>query len=209
MEFRSVVEKRASVRQFTGDPVSADDLREMVRLAGLSPSVNNSQPWQFIAITNKDVLRRMADAVHAKIGQMLPDKKDEAAARAKNQVDFFSTFFADAPAVVAVAMCPYEAIVDRVIAGTQLTHEEMNAVRGHPDIQSIGAAVQTLILAAVDMGYGTCWLSGPLIARQEIEQCLGIQGNWQLAAMVALGRPAGSVSQRPKKAVDEILRIVD
>jgi len=207
MEFKTVVEKRASVRQFTSDPVNPDDLREMVRLAGLSPSVNNSQPWKFIAVTNRDVLKCMADAVHTKVAQVLPEGDSEEAKRAKQQVDFFSTFFAGAPAAIAVAMGPYRAVADQAIEGSELTHEDVNTMRCHPDIQSIGAAVQTLNLAAVDMGYGSCWLSGPLIAREEIEGCLGISGEWRLAAMIAVGKPAGTVTQRAKKPLDEIFEL--
>ncbi len=31
-----------------------EDIREMVRLASLAPSVNNYQPWSFVLITNKE-----------------------------------------------------------------------------------------------------------------------------------------------------------
>jgi len=209
MEFKAAVEKRASVRQFSSESIKLEDLREMVRLAGLAPSVNNSQPWKFIAITNRDLLQRMADIVHQKVVKLLPDKDEDPIKHAKQQVDFFSTFFAHAPAVFAVAMCPYTAIVDELITGTGLTHDEINAMRGYPDIQSLGAAIQTLILAATDMGYGTCWLSGPLIARQELEEFLKIQPPWHLAAMIAVGKPATDVMQRPKKSVEEIFEILD
>lgn len=207
MELKDTIEKRASVRQFTDEKVDVEHLREMVRLAGLAPSINNSQPWRFIAITNRVLLNSLREIVHEKINAMLPDTDDEAAKKAKLQVEWFSTFFADAPAVIAVAKCPYDAIVDCALPKNNLTHEDINALRGHPDIESIGASIQNLNLAAVDLGYGTCWLSGPLVAREELESELNIQSPWQLAAFVAIGKPAANVSQRPKKPVEEIFEL--
>lgn len=204
MELTEVIERRASVRQFTSDAVSQDDLREMVRLAHLAPSINNSQPWRFIAITNKDLLRSMADAVHKKISETLPDSDDEKQKLAKQQVCWFSTFFADAPAVIAVLTCPYQATVDSVLPKS-VSHEDVNAMRGRPDIESMGAAIENLLLAAVDKGYGGCWLSGPLMAREELERLLEVQEPWKLEAMVAVGRPASEHTQRVKKPVEEVL----
>ncbi|MEN6357992.1 MAG: nitroreductase family protein [Armatimonadota bacterium] len=207
MELKNVIAKRASVRQFAGDAVPENDLKEMVRLAGLAPSVNNSQPWKFIAITNRSLLKEMADAVHMAVEQCLPICGDEKEKHAREQVEWFSTFFGDAPAVIAVIQCPYEAIVDDALKHSGMSHNDVNALRGHPDIESIGAAIENLILAAVDMGYGACWLSGPLIARQALEECVGIGENWRLAAMVALGKAAHDVSRLDKKSVDEIFEL--
>jgi len=207
MEVREAIEKRASVRQFSKDGVNEADLREMVRLAHLAPSVNNSQPWKFIAITNKDLLNRMADAVHRKVALTLPDNNEEAHKRAKTQVDWFSTFFADAPAVIAVATCPYHAIVDDALDGSGMNHEDINAMRGHPDIESVGAGIENLLLAAVDLGYGGCWLSGALIARDELEQMLSIEAPWKLEAMVAIGKPSANVRQRDKKPLEEVFEM--
>ncbi len=203
MELKTAIETRASVRHYTDDPVPEADLREMVRLAGLAPSANNSQPWHFIAITNRALLASMAESVHQKVQTILPET-DEPSRQVKAQVDWFSTFFGGAPAVVAVAIGPYEAIVDRALAGTGLTHDEMNAMRGYPDVQSLGAGIQNLVLAAVDLGYGACWLSGPLIARDELEAFIQIDRPWKLAAMVAIGKPASEVNPRAKKPVEEI-----
>lgn len=207
MELREVIQNRASVRQFTGDDVPDAHIEEMVRLAGLAPSVNNSQPWKFIAIKNRELLKCMADAVRAKIDQSLPVCEDENERKAKAQVEWFSTFFADAPVVIAVATHPYDAIVDNALEHTPLTHEDINAMRGYPDVQSVGASIENLILAACDLGYGACWLSGPLMAREDLEKCLSIRQPYKLAAMVAIGKPNATPRQREKKPVEEILEI--
>lgn len=207
MELKEAIEKRASVRQFANDSMNMEDLKEMVRLAHLAPSVNNSQPWRFIAITNRELMKQMADAVRAKVHEVLPDSDEEKARKAKSQVEWFSTFFESVPAVIAVAKCPYEAIVDYALDKEHMTHEDMNAMRGCPDIESIGACIENLMLAAVDMGYGTCWLSGPLVARDELESILELKRPWTLEAMVAVGKPLMTIHQREKKPLEEVFEV--
>lgn len=207
MQLKEAIEKRASVRQFTDGDVREEDLREMVRLAHLAPSINNSQPWRFIAVKNHDLLSEMAAAVHRKVSEILPDSDEEPAKKAKQQVDWFSTFFGNAPATIAILTRPYEAVVDCVLPKVELSHEDMNAMRGHPDIESVGAAVENLLLAAEDLGYGTCWLSGPLIAREEIERILDVDEPWKLAALVAVGKAASEHKQKEKKPLEEVFEI--
>ena len=205
MELREVIEKRASVRKFKSDPVKAEDLKEMVRLAGLAPSVNNSQPWRFIAITSKELLSEMKGIVSKKIDEILPD--DEEHSNVKSQVSWYSTFFSEAPAVIAVVTEPYEAVVDRALPKTEMSHKDINIQRGHPDIQSVGAAIQNMLLAAVDLGYGACWLSGPLVAREGLEACLKIEKPWKISAMIAVGKEDGEKEQKEKKPLDNIFEL--
>jgi nitroreductase len=207
MEFKAVVEARASVRQFLPDPVQVADLKEMVRLAGLAPSANNSQPWKYIAVTNRDLLDRMVGAVRHKLEVMLPQSDDPTAKRARSQVLWFSTFFSDAPAVFAVLRRPYDAIIDKILPGSGISHEQLNAMRGHPDIQSIGASIEHLLLAAVALGYGGCWLSAPLVARPELEQLLDVRQPWSLAALAAIGKPAGVIERQARKPLEEIFEL--
>jgi nitroreductase len=73
--------------------------------------------------------------------------------------------------------------------GVTLSHEEINQMRNYPDMQSADACIQNLLLSATDMGYGACWLSAPLIARNELETLLDIQEPYCLIAFVAIGKP--------------------
>jgi nitroreductase len=210
MPFRNLVERRVSVRQFAPDPVAPEHIREMVGLAGLAPSPNNSQPWRFIAVTRPALLKSMGEAVHAKVRALLPEPTSDAAKHARQRVEWFSTFFADAPLVVAVVLTPYESVVEAALEQSRLTGAQVNAMRGQPDVQAIGAAVEHLLLAATELGYGGCWLSGPLVARETLERQLEITGPGRLAAMVAIGKPASALpAQRERKALDEILTILD
>lgn len=205
MEFQELVQARASVRHFTEEPVALDDLRQIVRVAGLAPSVKNSQPWRFIAITNKGLITRMGDCIHRRVNEMLPDGAPSVEPQTKAAVDWFSTFFVDAPTVVAVAGRPYDAVIDCILPNEKWTHEDINALRGLPDIQSIGASIENLLLAATDLGYGACWMSGPLIARDDLEDLLEIEAPWHLCAMVAMGRASAPVAQKEKRPLEEIL----
>ena len=51
MEFSQVVANRHSVRDFTDQPVSREDLVDIVRTAQKAPSWVNSQPWRVYAAT--------------------------------------------------------------------------------------------------------------------------------------------------------------
>jgi nitroreductase len=210
MEFRDVLEKRVSVRQFLKDPVPPADVREMVRLASLAPSPNNQQPWRFIAVTRSSVLRDMAGAVHARVRAMLPDPGSDDARRAAQRVEWFSTFFADAPLVIAVTRQPYTTVIESALADSPTSGADINAMRGYPDIQSVGAAVEHLLLAATELGYGTCWLSGPLVAREALESLLGVETPRQLAGLVAVGKPATpAAAGHDRQPLDELLRFID
>ena len=205
MELKKVIENRASVRAFTNEEIPLTDLKEMIRLARLDPSANNYQPWKFIVVRNKEVLNKLAIKVSGKIAE-LPENLSKASKNVKSQVEWFATFFQDAPALVALAMENYETVLEK---GVNLSHEEINRMRNYPDIQSAGACIQNLLLAAVDMGYGACWLSAPMIAKQDIESILKIKEPFHLIAFVAVGKPDRPIVPKEKKPVDDIIEWID
>ncbi len=204
MEFKEVLERRTSIRSFTPDPVPVEDIREMVRLASLAPSVNNYQPWRFVLVTSKKVMNSLADVISDKI-KSFPVKNSQISANVTNQVEWFSTFFRDAPALLAIVLEKYESVWER---GVELGHGEINEMRNYPDIQSAGACIENLLLAAVDMGYGACWLSGPMVAREEIEKTLEIKKPSSILSFVALGKPAKDFKPKGKENLGETLRII-
>jgi nitroreductase len=58
---------RRSVRQFTGETVSEEDVDTMLRAAMQAPSASNGQPWHFVVIQDRTLLNRIA-AVHPYAG---------------------------------------------------------------------------------------------------------------------------------------------
>jgi len=57
---RALVRTR-QYRTFTSEPVAAEDLAILARVARWSGSSTNSQPWRFIVITDVDLIRRVAE----------------------------------------------------------------------------------------------------------------------------------------------------
>ncbi len=205
MDLRLAIEKRTSIRNFTDEKVPVDDLKELVRMAGLAPSVNNYQPWKFIVVTNKDVLSEMAVKVADKI-KNLPANESIASKNVKSQVEWFATFFENAPAVIAMVMEDYESVLEK---GVKLSHDEINKLRNFPDMQSAGAAIQNILLCAVDMGYGACWLSAPMMAKESLEKMLNVKSPYHLIAFVAVGKSVRELQPKSKKPIDEIFKLID
>ncbi len=62
MEIREAIEKRASVRAFTEEPVPDDLVMEILRLGTLAPSAGNLQARDFIVVKEADTKARLAKA---------------------------------------------------------------------------------------------------------------------------------------------------
>ena len=54
------IRSRRNVRQYADRPISGTDLDEILEGARRSPSSKNSQPWDFVVVTDRDRLSRLA-----------------------------------------------------------------------------------------------------------------------------------------------------
>jgi len=67
-------------------------------------------------------------------------------------------------------MKPYISGTDAALRGAGVSGEELKRMRPDPGLQSISAAIQNILLAAHSLGYGACWMTGPVIAYRKIEK---------------------------------------
>jgi nitroreductase len=72
------------------------------------------------------------------------------------------------------------------------------------DIMSIGACIQNMLLAAASLGIGTVWLGEILARKDEVRGILGINEEYELMAVVALGYP-DEKSESDRKSLDEFI----
>ena len=59
----TVVHERKSVRSYTGEPVSKEDIDKLLRAAMAAPAAIHMMPWKFIVVTDKAKLKALADGL--------------------------------------------------------------------------------------------------------------------------------------------------
>ncbi|HZK34123.1 MAG TPA: nitroreductase family protein [Bacillota bacterium] len=60
MDVIDAILTRRSIRKFTGQPVTDEQLNTILRAGFHAPSAHNRQPWEFVVIKNKDTFKRIA-----------------------------------------------------------------------------------------------------------------------------------------------------
>ena len=61
MEFGDVLLKRRSVRKFTDEEVTKDQLNKILQAGLLAPTSRNRKPCNFLVVSNKETLKELAD----------------------------------------------------------------------------------------------------------------------------------------------------
>lgn len=198
MEFSELVYARRTVRRFTPEPVRQVTLEKILRAGLAAPSPNNSIPWSISVITNGEVIQKMREVVHQRLDSMFASVSDDHRPTLE-KIKVFSTVFANAPVVLAIFGKDYRAPIHELMAEANLTREQINALRQHPELQATGALVQNMLLAATEEGLGTCWISGALVAGRELEKILKAD-DLHLETLVALGHY--DAQPHPKEPLD-------
>jgi 5,6-dimethylbenzimidazole synthase len=57
-----LVKTRMSVRKFRSDPIPEDTINKILEVARWAMSGANSQPWEFIVVTDPDTKKQLRDA---------------------------------------------------------------------------------------------------------------------------------------------------
>ena len=67
------IHSRKSVRQFTSEPISDENIETMLRAAMAAPTAVNYQPWRFVVVTERAELDAMAEILpYAKMLKQAP-----------------------------------------------------------------------------------------------------------------------------------------
>jgi nitroreductase len=213
MELRDVIYKRQSIRKFTDQDVSQQDLERILDAARVAPSGKNRQNWHFVVIRDHDLMQKIADAILDKnelIAKKMDEKDPEKALRFRKFTKNFSVFFLGAPVLIVVYASAYYPSGYKEYLLADYPQEEIDKLfYSNPGMQNIGAAVENLVLTAVDLGYGTCWMTGQNYAAEEIEAVIKKEAGFEkegfsLACMLPLGVPQQGAKSPDKKKLSEI-----
>lgn len=60
MDVTEAIRTKRAVRQFSAQPIPEEDLLAILNAGRRAQSAKNMQPWQFIAITNKETLSKLS-----------------------------------------------------------------------------------------------------------------------------------------------------
>ena len=211
-ELGGLIKGRRSIRRWKKREIPEDLLVRAVEMATWAPNGGNFQEWRFIAVTKRELIVRMADAVQSVADRIAswpeasPWKEDMERYRRN------ASFFRNAPVCIGVFMCRYESVADRILSSREASDPEARRIRDFrrsapTGIQSGAAAITTLLLVFHAMGLGAVWLGAPLMAKDEIEEFLSTPEGMDLVSLVAVGYPEER-PQRDRKPVSEVLQFI-
>jgi coenzyme F420-0:L-glutamate ligase/coenzyme F420-1:gamma-L-glutamate ligase len=169
---------RRSVRRFRPEPPPRAVVEALIESAGWAPSPHGRQPWRFAVVTRQETKLALADAMGVTwIAQLSLDGQDRATITAR--LEGSRRRLLTTP--VLLIPCLYLGDLDVYPDPARQVAEETMAV------QSLGAAVQNLLLAAADRGLDTGWMCAPLFCPEIVRDALGLDVGLIPHAIIQLG----------------------
>ncbi|MGB8218407.1 MAG: nitroreductase family protein [Candidatus Methanoperedens sp.] len=169
-----IIKTRRSVREYKEDQIPDEDIKFLIDCARYAPSGFNTQPWSFLVIKNKDVMRKISEHGKKSMIPMLEPMKD-VSPKARDFLVFLKTkgtdMFYNAPLLI-------------IILGNK------NAPTVDYDCPM---AAQNMMLAAHSKGIGSCWIGGvqPALMDEGFLKELGAPEGYKAIAPLIFGYPKG------------------
>ncbi len=213
MEFKDLeklIKTRRSIRRWKEGAVPEEAIQKALELAVWAPNGGNQQNWKFSVVTNKSLINGIADAVQAKVNMMTDWPEAQAFGEEVTRWRSNASFFRAAPACIAVYMWAYESLADKLLnmrVGKDKAAQPIIDARrsANSSLQSASAAMAYLLLALHAQGLGAIWMTGPLVAKTEIEKLLGAPPELILVGLVAVGYP----DEQPEKTRKPLTDVVE
>lgn len=187
-----VIEARKSIRKYKDDPLTQEILEKILSAAILAPSGKNKQPWKFYVVRGDkraEMVAEMQKGMDRLEGQGINT----------GSAKFSIRVMAQAPVTIFV--------FNPTSKHPLLKRDTLETYADVVDIQSIGAAIQNMLLAATDLGVGSLWICDVFFGYEELCAWLGEKG--QMIAAVSLGYSDQQPRPRPRKPVDEVTVYVE
>ena len=190
--FTSLVKNRKTIRCYQKKAISRNVIDDLIKAAGLAPSIHNIQPWYFMVLISAELRRSLV--------KMLKEKSSQLITTSRIFLDGSLKIMESAPVVILVFnTCSFSRRARRI-------GNPYESVIFYSELQSVAAAIQNLFLLSSEKGIGGAWLTSPLLLKGEISSLVKV--DFDLIAILTLGYPAESPSPKPRKKLAEIRKFM-
>lgn len=190
MDTLDAIAGRRSIRKFKDTPIPEETLRCILTAGIQAPSDKNRQPWQFIVVQGEQKRAEMVRLMREGIARIKEGGEDIGSA------EWTAAVMEQAPVTIFV-INPYGLSPWQARSLDQMVGEAV-------DIQSIGAAIQNMLLAAQDLGLGSLWICDVFYAYQELMEWMGETG--EMIAAVSIGYANEHPPARYRKSMEQVVR---
>jgi nitroreductase len=164
MELFDAIASRSTAKSLTAPGPTPQEIARLVEAAGHAPDHGRLKPWRFIAVDGTE-REAFANAVAQARRDQIPGFTDE-------QMELEREKIRRSPSIL-VAGCVVRRDVPKV-----------------PEIEqviAVGAAVENLLLAATDLGFGVMWKTGPPAYNARVKAAVGLAPDDHIVAILHLG----------------------
>jgi coenzyme F420-0:L-glutamate ligase / coenzyme F420-1:gamma-L-glutamate ligase len=190
------IKGRRSVRRYTDQPISRAQIEQVLEAARWAPSPHGRMPWRFAALTRPEPKLRLADAMGDEWRRQLAfDGQDTATIELRRRKSHAR--IVGAPAVIVP--CLYLADLD------VYSDDDRNAAEATMAIQSLGCAIQNMLLMAYDLGLDGGWMCAPLFCPEVVTAALDLDPALTPHALITLGYAAADPVRRERLPLDQLI----
>ncbi|MGH3090486.1 MAG: TIGR03668 family PPOX class F420-dependent oxidoreductase [Rubrobacteraceae bacterium] len=188
---------RRSARKYLDLAVSDDIVERVLEAARWAPSPHGRGPWRFAVMKKRETKARLAEAMGEAWRENLEMDGQEPEVVEK-RIEGSRRRILDAPVLILASL--YLEDLDDYPDEKRRRDEETMA------IQSLGAAVQNMLLAAYGLGLDTSWMCAPLFCPEEVVKALNLDERLIPHALITLGYAEGDPpKRRSRKPLDELI----
>jgi coenzyme F420-0:L-glutamate ligase/coenzyme F420-1:gamma-L-glutamate ligase len=189
VNLEEAVAARRSVRSFQARPVPSQAIERAISLAVQAPAPHHSSPWRFAVLTGDGEKVALARAMGAAwrsdlTNDGIPAERIEAILQRSHRL------LTGAP---VITIC---------CADTTRAHDYPDEARRLAEwslfAHSVGAALQTFMMALAESDVASCWLSAPVFCRSVVKEQLGLPPLVEPHALVLAGYAAADYVPRPR-----------
>jgi F420 biosynthesis protein FbiB-like protein len=196
----ALLQGRRSVRQFQDRAVDRALVEQILEAARWAPSPHGRQPWRFVVLTRPELKTLLADRM-GETWQRNLEMDGQESEIVKIRLEKSRQRILQAP--VIIIPCLYLEELDRYPDERRQSDETTMA------IQSIGAAIQNMLLMAYDLGLDTGWMCAPLFCPEVVVDALDLDTHLIPQALIPVGYAATDPKRRDRLPLSSLITLYD
>ena len=187
---RKTIFSRRSVRRFTGEEISNEELRLILKAGANSPCAHHKRPWKLVALAKEEVKGQVVESMNQLLRQDMEQKGFSKQVIEQKAQKARQNLLSAGALILLFVKKP----------------EKANPLEKKKDteyflaLQSVTLAGGQMLLAAHQLGLGACWYAAPWFCGELLREYAGLSGQYEAVGMLAVGIPD---EPRLKKEAEE------